>query len=148
MAGTLQVTGGQGGEETTSSAHEGHGMSAKQMALHDAKVTGSFPADTTSVGGQELKPEIIDSVKVFELTPDQLEWEVSPGEIKQAYAYNGMVPGPDDPGWPRRPRPHRAAQQTVGADHDPFPRHDRPGGHGWRARSEPGRGLTWRDLQL
>jgi uncharacterized cupredoxin-like copper-binding protein len=94
MAGTLQVTGGQGGEENTSRAHEAHGMSAKQMALHDAKVTGSFPADTKGVGGQELKPDIIGGVKVFELTADELDWEVSPGEIKKAYAYNGMVPGP------------------------------------------------------
>jgi uncharacterized cupredoxin-like copper-binding protein len=33
MTGTLQVAGAQGGEEGASGAHEGHGMSAKQMAL-------------------------------------------------------------------------------------------------------------------
>ena len=94
MTGTLEVTGGGGEQGSDSGSHATHGMSAKEMALHDAKVTGSFPADTKGLGGQELKPEIIDGVKVFELTADELEWEVSPGEIKQAYAYNGMVPGP------------------------------------------------------
>jgi uncharacterized cupredoxin-like copper-binding protein len=94
MTGTLQVAGGQGGEEGASGAHEGHGMSAKQMALHDAKVTGSFPANTKGAGGRDMEPEIVDGVKVFEVTADELEWEVSPGEVKQAYAYNGMVPGP------------------------------------------------------
>jgi uncharacterized cupredoxin-like copper-binding protein len=94
MTGTLQVAGGQGEEENASGAGEGDGMSAKQMARHDAKVTESFPADTKGVGGRNLEPEIIDGVKVFELTADETEWEVSPGEVKQAYAYNGMVPGP------------------------------------------------------
>jgi FtsP/CotA-like multicopper oxidase with cupredoxin domain len=94
MSGTLKVADPQGGEASTSGDHEDPTMSAKQMALHDAKVTGSFPADTEGVGGRDLKPKIVDGVNVFELTADELEWEVSPGEVKQAYAYNGMVPGP------------------------------------------------------
>ena len=95
MTGTLTVSGSDGNEPTAETgSHASHGMSAKQMALHDAKVTGSFPADTNGVGGRDLEPKIVDGVKVFELTADELEWEVSPGEVKKAYAYNGMVPGP------------------------------------------------------
>jgi manganese oxidase len=94
MTGTLTVSGSAGESASTAGSHATHVMSAKQMALHDAKVTGSFPAETKGVGGRDLEPEIVDGVKVFELTADELEWEVSPGEVKQAYAYNGMVPGP------------------------------------------------------
>ena len=94
MTGTLEVTGQDGEQSAKAGSHSAHGMSAKQMALHDAKVTGSFPVDTKGIGGRDLEPKIVDGVKVFELTADELEWEVSPGEVKQAYAYNGMVPGP------------------------------------------------------
>ena len=93
MRGTLTVSRG-GGATAEGGAPATHGMSAQQMALHDAKVTGSFPAKTKGLGGQDLEPTIIDGVKVFELTADEIEWEVSPGEIKPALAYNGMVPGP------------------------------------------------------
>jgi FtsP/CotA-like multicopper oxidase with cupredoxin domain len=94
MTGTLSVAGGDGGQASASGPHASHGMSAKEMALHDAEVTGSFPAATNGVGGRALKPRLVDGVKVFELTADEVEWEVAPGEVKQAYAYNGMVPGP------------------------------------------------------
>lgn len=33
--------------------------------------------------------------KVFELTCTNMEWETEPGKVFQAYAYNGMVPGPE-----------------------------------------------------
>ncbi|MBK5228018.1 MAG: multicopper oxidase domain-containing protein [Actinobacteria bacterium] len=91
MKGTL-VVGKSSGEPGTDPA--GHGMSAKEMALQDAEVTASFPAETKGVGGVELEPDIVDGVKVFELTADEIKWEVSPGEFKEAWAYNGMVPGP------------------------------------------------------
>lgn len=91
MKGTL-VVGKSSGDSGTDQA--GHGMSAKEMALQDAEVTASFPAETKGVGGVELEPDIVDDVKVFELTADEIKWEVSPGEFKEAWAYNGMVPGP------------------------------------------------------
>lgn len=94
MTGTLEVA-GEGGEPSGATDEPApHEMSAEEMALHDAKVTKSFPADTKGVGGRDLTPKIVDGVKVFKLTADEIDWEVSPGEIKQAYAYNGMVPGP------------------------------------------------------
>jgi FtsP/CotA-like multicopper oxidase with cupredoxin domain len=34
-------------------------------------------------------------VKVFEITCQEVEWETEPGSVFPAYAYNGMVPGPE-----------------------------------------------------
>jgi multicopper oxidase len=34
-------------------------------------------------------------VNVFKLTVDRLQWELEPGNIVEAYAYNGQVPGPE-----------------------------------------------------
>jgi FtsP/CotA-like multicopper oxidase with cupredoxin domain len=93
MKGTLVVGAATDGSES-SHASGTHGMSAKEMALHDAEVTSSFPAKTKGTGGAVLAPDIVDGVKVFELTADEVKWEVAPGEVKDAYAYNGMIPGP------------------------------------------------------
>ena len=95
MKGTLVVE-GQAGEQAGGDGDSlgMSGMSAEEMAEHDAAVTGSFPAKTKGVGGTDLDPKIVDGVKVFELTADELQWEVAPGDSKAAYAYNGMVPGP------------------------------------------------------
>lgn len=93
MKGTLVVGEATGGSES-SHASGMHGMSAKQMALHDAEVTGSFPAKTKGTGGSVLESDLVDGVEVFELTADEVQWEVSPGEVKEAYAYNGIIPGP------------------------------------------------------
>jgi FtsP/CotA-like multicopper oxidase with cupredoxin domain len=60
----------------------GHAMS------HDAQV----PSATH--GSQPLEPKLVDGFKTFELTAQAVQWEVTPGEFVEAYAYNGMVPGP------------------------------------------------------
>ncbi|MEA2434770.1 MAG: hypothetical protein QOG54_2227 [Actinomycetota bacterium] len=96
MSGVLAVGGAKGGTNSAS----GHdmssmsNMSAKQMMKHDAAVTASFPAKTKGVGGQEMQPKIVDGVKVFELTADEIRWEVEPGKVVDAMAYNGQIPGP------------------------------------------------------
>lgn len=55
----------------------------------------AFPAETEGLGNQLLEPEIMaDGTKRFELTAEVIPWEVAPGEIVEAWAYNGMVPGP------------------------------------------------------
>jgi FtsP/CotA-like multicopper oxidase with cupredoxin domain len=95
MEGTLTVKGeaAAGGAE-----HAGHGgmagMTAEQMAKHDAAVTARFPEETEEIGGRELQPTIVDGVKVFELTADEIRWEITKGEFKQGMAYNGQIPGP------------------------------------------------------
>lgn len=67
------------------------------MPGHD--MTGQMPshaseAPTATRGSQVLEPKIVDGAKVFELTASAVQWEVTPGEFVEAYAYNGMVPGP------------------------------------------------------
>ncbi|MGK0274936.1 MAG: FtsP/CotA-like multicopper oxidase with cupredoxin domain [Ilumatobacter sp.] len=55
----------------------------------------AFPAETEGIGNQILEPEILaDGTKKFYLTAEVIPWEVSPGEIVDAWAYNGQVPGP------------------------------------------------------
>jgi FtsP/CotA-like multicopper oxidase with cupredoxin domain len=49
---------------------------------------------TKGLGNQPLQPRIENGVKVFELTCDEIEWEVSPGKVHAARGYNGAVPGP------------------------------------------------------
>ena len=90
MRGTLTV--GEGG---TAGPTDHGAMSAEEMAAHDAEVTGQFPAKTEGRGGEVLPPEVAGGgVKVFELTAAPVQWETEPGVVKEAWGYNGMVPGP------------------------------------------------------
>jgi uncharacterized cupredoxin-like copper-binding protein len=91
MRGTLTV-----GQVAADAAASHHGtMSAEEMAAHDAAVTAQFPAETEGHGGKMLQPEETASgIKVFELTAAPVQWETEPGVVKEAWTYNGMVPGP------------------------------------------------------
>ena len=61
----------------------------------DAAVIDAFPAETEGRGNQILEPEIqADGTLQCELTASVIQWETEPGKIVEAYAYNGMVPGP------------------------------------------------------
>ena len=85
------ASGGQG------AGHGGHGMggmSPEEMIKVDTAVTSSFPAKTKGLGGRPLDFEMVDGVKVFELTADEVRWEVEPGKVLDALAYNGTLPGP------------------------------------------------------
>ena len=54
-----------------------------------------FPAETEGKGNQILEPEILpDGTKLFKLEASIIDWEVAPGQIVEAWAYNGQVPGP------------------------------------------------------
>jgi manganese oxidase len=62
-------------------------------------MNGPMPSHAAEVasatrGSVPLEPKVVDGVKVFELTAQVIQWEVTPGELVDAYAYNGMVPGP------------------------------------------------------
>ncbi|HEX6261300.1 MAG TPA: multicopper oxidase domain-containing protein, partial [Actinomycetota bacterium] len=91
MRGTLLV-----GEAGTGE-HDGMAaMTPEEMVAHDAERTGSFPAETEGRGGQPLEPEVLpNGTKVFELTAEAIRWEVEPGKVFDAFAYNGQVPGPE-----------------------------------------------------
>lgn len=81
------------GDEHGDAAHSGDRM------LHNDEeyMAGvqAFPAATEGLGGQPMTPVMDGDVKVFELTAQEIEWEVSPGDVRQAMAYNGQVPGPE-----------------------------------------------------
>ncbi len=49
---------------------------------------------TKGKGMVELKPKLEGDVKVFDLTMDEVDWEVSPGVILKGRGYNNMIPGP------------------------------------------------------
>lgn len=69
-------------------------------ALGPTPAPGADPVPPAAAGedlgdGTRLAPyEVVDGVKVFRLRAAPLNWEVSPGNVRQAFAYNGIVPGP------------------------------------------------------
>ena len=70
-------------------------LSVDEMdAMHEASVR-AFPAATAGLGGQPL-PFVMDGdVKVFALSCQVVQWEHAPGAFVEAWAYNGVVPGPE-----------------------------------------------------
>jgi FtsP/CotA-like multicopper oxidase with cupredoxin domain len=62
-------------------------------AMHE-KGLKAFPAKTAGKGNQLLAPRLEQGVKVYELTAEEIQWEVEPGRTVKAWAYNGQVPGP------------------------------------------------------
>jgi manganese oxidase len=99
MSATLTVgdTAGASADGTTA-GHGDHTPTAEEGAAQDQAMIESitaFPAETEGRGNQPLAPEVLpDGTKRFELTASVIDWEVRPGEVVQAWAYNGMVPGP------------------------------------------------------
>src|SRR5688572_4140910 len=95
--------GGMTGEVMVATADESGGpeptpgasRTAEETRDIDAAVTAQFPADTEGQGNVILEPEVQDDgVLQWELTASVIEWETEPGTVVEAYAYNGMVPGP------------------------------------------------------
>ena len=96
MEGTLTVTeGGAPAPEEQASDHTEPGSATPEemVAAHEAGVK-AFPAETETRGNQLLEPAMDGDVKVFELTADEISWEIAPGEFKEGMAYNGQIPGP------------------------------------------------------
>lgn len=85
------VTGAAGGDHA---GMAGGTMTAAQMDESYLAGVKAYPAKTKGTGNVELAPKIQNGVKVFELTADELDWEVAPGDIRKGMAYNGMIPGP------------------------------------------------------
>ncbi len=94
MEGEVMVAMEHASGEPSPSAGEGE-RTAEEMRDIDAATTAEFPAETEGKGNEILEPEITDDgVLQWELTASVIEWETEPGKIVEAYAYNGMVPGP------------------------------------------------------
>ncbi len=94
MEGEVMVAMDHGSAQPSPSAADGE-RTAEEMRDIDAATTAEFPAETEGKGNVVLDPEITDGgVLQWELTASVIEWETEPGKIVEAYAYNGMVPGP------------------------------------------------------
>ncbi|WP_346121576.1 multicopper oxidase family protein [Micromonospora coerulea] len=79
-----------GGTHAEAGPHDWKAMD-KTMAERDH----SFPAKTKGRGGEFIKPTVLkDGTKQFTLTAKKIKWEVEPGKVVEAMAYNDMVPGP------------------------------------------------------
>lgn len=96
MVADFVVTAANAGSATSTAStdHSGHvDYAALDKAMADSIL--KFPAPTKGQGNQELAPKILsDGTKQFDLTTEIVDWEVSPGKIVKAWAYNGIVPGP------------------------------------------------------
>ena len=81
-----------GGEHATHAAD----MDYDQMTEDMLATMAAFPAETEGIGNQLLEPTevLADGTKVFDLTMELGDWEVSPGEVVEAWTFNGMVPAP------------------------------------------------------
>ncbi len=104
MEATLTVTegaasgsaGAAGGSEGSGA---GHGDGAMDYAAMEAAMVDSmsrFPAETAGMGNPLLEPSEVepDGTKVFDLVAKIADWERSPGDVVQAWTYNGVVPAP------------------------------------------------------
>ena len=81
--------------ESATPSHGENERTAEEMRDIDAAVTAQFPAETEGQGNVILEPEVQDDgVLQWELTASVIQWETEPGTFVEAYAYNGMVPGP------------------------------------------------------
>ncbi len=63
-------------------------------AMHEAGIK-AFPAATNGKGGLPLEFTMDGDVKVFDLTCEVVDWEHNVGKTVEAWAYNGVVPGPE-----------------------------------------------------
>jgi len=77
----------------------GHEGSASDMDAMHKKAIDEFLENMTApitagVGATELDWQMVDGVRVFELTCEAVDWEVAPGQVEKAMTFNGIVPGP------------------------------------------------------
>ena len=99
MRGIMNI-GGTGATETAdagaSEANDGSqpAMDPDEMDRLFLQGANSFPAKTEGHGGELMEPRIEDGVKVYDLTAEIVDWEISPGKIVKAWTYNGVVPAP------------------------------------------------------
>lgn len=78
---------------TTPAPREGHSQPGDIDTMH-MHAMRAFPAKTEGEGGALLPFRLENGYKVFELTTKVVQWEVTPGVKKEAWTYNGMIPGP------------------------------------------------------
>jgi uncharacterized cupredoxin-like copper-binding protein len=95
MEATLEVTEGGGtAANPPAASHDDMDYEAMTAAMLDTM--SQFPAATEGTGNTILKPTEVkaDGTKVFDLTAKITDWERAPGDVVQAWTYNGVVPAP------------------------------------------------------
>jgi FtsP/CotA-like multicopper oxidase with cupredoxin domain len=97
MEAELTVTEGGTASSGGDMAGMDHGdmdYAAMEQAMLDTM--GKFPAETAGVGNPILEPTEVeaDGTKVFDLVAEIVDWERDPGDVVQAWTYNGVVPAP------------------------------------------------------
>ena len=95
MTGTLVVDPATG---TGSADPGGHGdgtIDWEEMAANMKASIEAFPASTEGTGALPFEPTILaDGTKEFHFVVEAIQWEVEPGRLVDAIAYNGQIPGP------------------------------------------------------
>jgi FtsP/CotA-like multicopper oxidase with cupredoxin domain len=71
----------------------GHSVADMDRA-HEAGVT-YYLANAKEMTSRLLPFELDGDTKVFRVTARAMQWETRPGDVKQAYTYNGVLPGPE-----------------------------------------------------
>jgi uncharacterized cupredoxin-like copper-binding protein len=95
MEAPLDVTEAGGGPAAAPApSHEDMDYEAMTAAMLDTM--SQFPAATEGTGNTILEPTEVkaDGTKVFDLTAKIADWERAPGDVVQAWTYNGVVPAP------------------------------------------------------
>ena len=89
MTASLTIT--EGGGSAVTAAPEGEHathdeMDYDQMTADMLDTMAAFPAETEGTGNQLLEPTEVkaDGTKVFDLTMELADWEVSPGKVVEA----------------------------------------------------------------
>jgi manganese oxidase len=98
---TAQLTVTEGGGTVAAQPEDGEHaahteLDYDQMTEDMLATMAAFPAETEGVGNELLEPTEVtaDGTKVYDLTMELADWEVSPGEVVEAWTFNGMVPAP------------------------------------------------------
>lgn len=92
MKATLKIA--EGAPAPGSAAAGTHELDYAQMDKDMLATIKKFPAATKGKGNTLLQPKLVDGFKVFDVTASIIDWEVEPGKIVKAWAYNEQVPGP------------------------------------------------------
>jgi uncharacterized cupredoxin-like copper-binding protein len=94
MESTLGVT--EGGGAAAADPGASHDMDYEAMTASMLDTMSQFPAATEGTGNTILEPTEVkaDGTKVFDLTAEITPWERAPGDIVDAWTYNGVVPAP------------------------------------------------------
>lgn len=82
------------GGDPAAAGHGGMDYEAMTKAMTESMT--AFPAATEGSGNQLLEPAEVraDGTKVFDLVAEITKWERAPGDVVDAWTYNGTVPAP------------------------------------------------------